>query len=162
MVAEPRQANQAVFALGVNCVIQPRRGWNIGGSFLPDPAEGHGQHYAQRRPTARLSGEGIFLLPSWGKPLSFTLRDIVSLTAADHRIRPLTSWQGELTVFHLGYRYDDFFRILSQLRNEQIITDLLMNESIVRPGTKARCARPGDRPAISCEVRRVDGPAAGF
>lgn len=112
------------------------------------PAEGEAE--------ARLSEATLALLPRLGEPLHFTLREITRVTAKDYRLHLLLASGEELTLFHLGYRYDDFRRVLSRLRNELMIKDLLMHEKLLQAGLKARYVRitgAGIEERGNCELR---------
>ena len=74
--------------------------------------------------------EYLTVFPRFGNVLPFHLRDINEIVAENYRITlPLFS-EEKLVLFNLGYCYEDFVRVLSDLRNEVIIKDLLMNETL--------------------------------
>jgi hypothetical protein len=74
--------------------------------------------------------EHLTVFPKFGNILPFHLRDIIEIDAENYRIiSPLFSKE-TLILFNLGYYFEDFLRILTNLRNEVIIKDLLMNETI--------------------------------
>ncbi|MFO8059083.1 MAG: hypothetical protein R6U70_00280 [Bacillota bacterium] len=106
--------------------------------------------------TARVTEETLDLLPSSGEALLFTLREITDITASDYRLALDLSSGERLILYHLGYQYEDFCRVLSRMRNEMIIGDLLMKESLLTPGMKARYVHEDDeggQEAGDCEVR---------
>jgi len=111
---------------------------------------------AEGEAEARLSGTTLALLPKFGDALLFTLREIARVTAADYRLDLHLSSGQVLTLFHFGYRYDDFHRVLCRLRNELTLKDLLMQESLLRTGLKARYMRTsgaGGEGRGDCEIR---------
>jgi hypothetical protein len=74
--------------------------------------------------------EYLIVFPKFGNILPIHLRDIIEIETEDYRIiLPITSKE-KLILFNLGYYFEDFLRILTNLRNEVIIKDLLMNETV--------------------------------
>jgi hypothetical protein len=77
--------------------------------------------------------EYLTVFPKFGNILPFHLRDINEIETENYRIiLPLVSKE-KLTLFNLGYYFEDFLRVLTNLRNEVIIKDLLMNETVKKP-----------------------------
>jgi hypothetical protein len=77
--------------------------------------------------------EYLTVFPKFGNILPFHLRDINEIETENYRIiLPLVSKE-KLTLFNLGYYFEDFLRALTNLRNEVIIKDLLMNETVKKP-----------------------------
>jgi hypothetical protein len=77
--------------------------------------------------------EYLTVFPNFGNILPFHLRDILEIDADNYRITlPLVSKE-KLILFYLGQCFEDFLRVLTRLRNEVIIKDLLMNETIRKP-----------------------------
>jgi hypothetical protein len=83
---------------------------------------------------ARLDGERLSVLPKLAEPLSVPYRDVVDAAPIDFTLRLALSSGETLTLFGLGYKYEDFVRVFSALRNEVLLKDLLMNESLRRTG----------------------------
>ena len=74
--------------------------------------------------------EYLTVFPKFGNILTFHLRDINEIETENYRIiLPMTSKE-KLILFNLGYYFEDFLRILTNLRNEVNIKDLLMNETV--------------------------------
>ncbi|MCJ7633721.1 hypothetical protein MUP77_15195 [Candidatus Bathyarchaeota archaeon] len=74
--------------------------------------------------------ESLTVLPDFGNILPVQLREILDVNAHGYRITlPLASKE-KLVLFNLGYCYEDFLRVLSNLRNEMTIKDMLMNETV--------------------------------
>ncbi len=90
--------------------------------------------------TARLTAEAFAVMPKFGEALFISLRDVKSLKENDHRLELALSSGEKLTLFHLGYRFDDFTRELRRLRGEMMLKDLLMQEALVRSGLQGSCA----------------------
>lgn len=85
----------------------------------------------------RLEEENISILPKFGEPLFFSLRDILEISEGDYKIHLALSSKEKLILFNLGYRYEDFLRILSKLRNEILLKDMLMHETLRKSGVEA-------------------------
>lgn len=113
--------------------------------------------------TAGGEGEGIVtderlaISPEFGEALGISYRDIGGLAAGDYRVR-VNLMSGEvLVISDLGYRYEDFSRILAGRYNAQLLKDLLMEEKTVRTGIegeytyyRAGCETPAED---ECELR---------
>jgi len=79
---------------------------------------------------AVLDTDGITLLPEFGTSLFFAYRSISELSSGDYIISFSASTGEKITISALGYRFEDFLRILSQKRNEMMIADMLMQETL--------------------------------
>ena len=86
---------------------------------------------------ARLEEENISILPNLGEPLFFSLRDILEISEGDYKIHLTLTSKENLTIFNLGYKYEDFLRILFNLRNEILLKDMLMHETLRKSGMEA-------------------------
>ena len=96
-----------------------------------------GQVTASGEARARVDGESLAISPEAGEALFFSLRDILEISEADYKIHlPLSSREG-LTLFNVGYQYQDLLRNISQLRNEMLLKDMLMNEKLRKSGVQA-------------------------
>lgn len=105
---------------------------------------------------AVLDGESLTVLPVSGEDLSFPLRQILTVEAADYRISLHLAAGEEMTLSGLGYAYEDFLRGLFALRNELFLKDLLMDEKLKRAGTHAEFIATSDgagQARGACEVR---------
>ncbi len=73
----------------------------------------------------------------FGRAHVIAYRNVAGLESRDYRVRvPLVTGE-ELTFYHLGHDHDGFVRDLNDRRNEGIIRDLLMYESVVVEGVRA-------------------------
>ena len=80
-----------------------------------------------------ISKDYLTVYPKFGDVLPLHLRDINLIEAENYCITlPLFSKE-KLTLFNLGRCFEDFQRVLSDLRNEVIIKDMLMNETVRKP-----------------------------
>jgi len=80
-----------------------------------------------------INKEYLTVYPKFGDILPFHLRDISLIEAENYRITLPIFSKEKLILFNLGYCFEDFQRVLSDLRNEVIIKDLLMNETVRKP-----------------------------
>ncbi len=86
---------------------------------------------------ARLTGEALRIEPPFGETLSVPYRDILQLSGSDYKIHVSLNSGDTLTLFNLGYRYEDFLREFSGHRNAIILKDMLVQEKPKRAGIKA-------------------------
>nr|MDO8098621.1 hypothetical protein [Candidatus Njordarchaeota archaeon] len=86
----------------------------------------------------QLKKENLSIHPKRGKLIFLTFRDITEFTEGEYRIYLDLTSREKLTLFNLGYKYEDFLRELSRLRNEVLLKDLLMHEKVKKPGVQAQ------------------------
>lgn len=96
-----------------------------------------GQITASGDAQARLEEENVSLLPKFGEPLFLSLRDILEISESDYKIHLTLTSKEKLTIFNLGYKHEDFLRVLSRLRNEILLKDMLMHETLRKSGVEA-------------------------
>lgn len=96
-----------------------------------------GQVKASGQARARVDEESLAILPEAGETLFFSLRDILDISEGDYKIHLPLSSKEELTLFNVGYQYQDLLRNISQLRNEMLLKDMLMNEKLRKSGVQA-------------------------
>ncbi len=99
--------------------------------------ENDGQEIAGGQSNLLLDAEKLNVVPASGEPLPINYRDIVRLAKADYKVEVDLVSREKLTIFNLGYKFEDFARTFSNLNNEVILKDLLMNETQVKPGVEA-------------------------
>ena len=104
-----------------------------------------------------LDAEKLTVLPTSGDPLLIPYRDIIQLSRAGYKINANLVSKEKLTIFNLGFKYEDFFRNFSNLNNEVILKDLLMNETIHKSGVVADLgyidADKSEKALGQCELR---------
>ena len=61
-------------------------------------------------------------------------RDIIQLSRVGYKIDVKLVSKENLTISNLGLKFEDFFRNFSNLNNDVILKDLLMNETIHKSG----------------------------
>src|SRR5271157_6063999 len=79
-----------------------------------------------------VSKEYLTIIPKFGTVLPFHLREIEAFEAAGFKLTLAMFSKEKLVLFDLGHCFEDFQRVLGDLRNEVIIKDLLMNETIIK------------------------------
>ncbi|MGI6114087.1 MAG: hypothetical protein ACOYEJ_08235 [Mahellales bacterium] len=112
-------------------------------------AEGSGQ--------ARLDEEKLMVIPEFDIPFPIPYQDIVSITLGDYRLKLILSSGETLTLYNLGYKYEDFSRDITRLRNQVLIKDLLMEEAYSGVSVKAQLTSLNPVTGLSttmlCEAR---------
>jgi len=104
-----------------------------------------------------LDAEKLTVLPTSGDPLLIPYRDIIQLSRSGYKINTNLVSKEKLTIFNLGFKFEDFFRNFSNLNNEVILKELLMNETIHKSGVAADLgyidAAKSEKPLGQCELR---------
>jgi hypothetical protein len=95
--------------------------------------DANGKQVATGECKGTIRKEYLIVYPKFGSVLPFHLREINQIAAQNYRITLPTVSNEKLILFDLGECYEDFARILADLRNEVIIKDLLMNETVRKP-----------------------------
>lgn len=85
---------------------------------------------------AQISENDFSLLPKFGEAFFCPLRDIVSISDNDYKISLVLSSKEILTLSSLGYKHEDFLRILSKLYNKLILDDMLITDTLRKSGIK--------------------------
>jgi hypothetical protein len=88
----------------------------------------------------KLEEQTLSLAPRSGKAIYFSLIDIIDVVSSDYRVSLDLSSGEKLSIYDLGYKYEDFVRTLFALRNEMILKHLLMNETVKKSGVQAQVA----------------------
>lgn len=96
-----------------------------------------GQETSSGEALARLEEENLAILPRFGEALFLSYRDILDISEGDCEIRITLNSKEALLLSNLGYRYEDFLRVLSKLRNEVLLEDMLVQENLRISGVKA-------------------------
>lgn len=97
-----------------------------------------GQALENGEADVRLAEENISILPKFEQPLFFSFRDILDISEGDYKIHLTLTSKEKLTIFDLGYKYEDFLRIFLRLRNEIILEDMLIKENLRKSGVKGK------------------------
>jgi hypothetical protein len=96
-----------------------------------------GKQTAGGEAQAQLDEENLSILPKFGEALRIPLRDISLITLSNYTIELTLTSKEKLTLSKLGQGLEDFFRSTSQLRNEVMLKDMLMTETVVKAGAQA-------------------------
>lgn len=99
--------------------------------------ENDDQEISQGKSNLLLDVEKLNLLPESSEPLLIPYRDIIQISRVGYKIEVRLVSKEKLTIFNLGYKFEDFFSNFANLNNEIIIKDLLMNETIIKSGIGA-------------------------
>ena len=97
----------------------------------------NGREIASGDAQVRLGEENISILPKFGEVLFISYRDIFEVSDKDYKIYLALSSGEKLILSNLGYKYEDFLRYLSKLRNEMLLKDMLMQETLKKSGVEA-------------------------
>jgi hypothetical protein len=92
---------------------------------------------ARGESTVLLDSEKLTVLPASGEPLVVSYRDISAILRGDYRIDLGLISKEKLTLSDLGRKFEDFLRNLTNLNNEVVLKDLLMNETLLKSGLEA-------------------------
>ena len=84
-----------------------------------------------------LEKEYLTLKPKLGSALLVSYRDLISVKSEDYKIKLALDQNNCIIITKLGYQYDTFLKNLTGLRNEIILQDLLMYESLRKSGYTA-------------------------
>lgn len=105
----------------------------------------------------KLSTESLQIIPKLKEPLFITFRDIVEFYEDDYKLILILTSLEKITIFDLGYKFEDCVRIFSRLYNELMLKDLLMKEALRKTGTDAEFLWLGEKGEIknngNCEIR---------
>ncbi|MBE3090460.1 MAG: hypothetical protein IMZ45_05440 [Actinobacteria bacterium] len=85
----------------------------------------------------RLQEESLTISGKKLEPLLVTYRNIAGIDAQNYRIDLILYTNEKISLYDLGYNYENSFRDLSRLRNETVIKDLLMKENLLKSGVEA-------------------------
>jgi len=97
----------------------------------------NGEKIASGDGQARLDGENLSILPRFDETLFSPFRDILAISERDYKIHLTLTSKEKLTIFNLGHKHEDFLRVLSRLRNEILLKDMLMHETLRKSGVEA-------------------------
>jgi len=84
-----------------------------------------------------LTQDSFSVFPEGWGTYCFTYREVIDLNFADYRFELVFAGDKKLQIFNLGYQYEDFIRIFIKLRNEMLLKDLLLQETLKKSGFEA-------------------------
>ena len=106
---------------------------------------------------ARLDEQYLILTVQFGEPILLAYTDIIGISDYDDKVDLFLSSKEKLNLWGLGYQYEDFLFQLYKLRNEVLLTYLLMQESQVQPGFEAKYSQTDSNGQVSqsgnCQIR---------
>jgi len=79
--------------------------------------------------TVQLDEETLTIMPRFGDLISLHFRDIIDISDVDYQVQMSLESDQTLTVFDLGYNFEDFVIKLYRLRNQVLLKDMLMDET---------------------------------
>jgi hypothetical protein len=79
---------------------------------------------------SRLYEENLTILPPSGSVLMIPYREILEISESDYQLHLSLSSKEKIRLSYLGTYYDDFKRTITNLRNEVLLKDLLMHETL--------------------------------
>lgn len=92
--------------------------------------DSNGKQTAAGESNIQLYEDSVSVLPEFGQSIIFSYRDIININPDNYKIHLVLTSNEVLTLSNLGYTFEDFLRVLLKMRNQVIIIDLLMNESL--------------------------------
>jgi len=123
---------------------------------LLDPA---GAKAESSKASVRFNDTALSISPVSGSPLLFFLRDIASIESKDYQVQ-LSLRTGEgIVLGELGYKFEDFIRLLTQALNEVTLKDLLVSEHAQNISPDAEFSFSGEKGGSSagkCRLRLYD------
>jgi hypothetical protein len=105
----------------------------------------------------KLEEQTLSFAPKSGEAIYLSLIDIINIVPADYRVSLDLSSGEKLSIYDLGFKFEDFVHTLFALRNEMVLKYLLMNEAVKKSGVQAEVAytNPEGEPKFfdHCEPR---------
>ena len=74
----------------------------------------------------------VKIVPTMGEPITFSPREILEFAEGDYVINLLLTSKEKLVLSKLGINFENFSRVLSKARNDVVMKDMLMQESLRR------------------------------
>lgn len=109
---------------------------------------------------ATLDSNYLTVVPDIGESMVFSYIDILGIAEEDYKITLFLTSKEKLTLFGLGYRYEDFLRAIFRLRNELYMKYLLMDERLRESDIEAEFTlfdeNAEELHGGSCELRLYD------
>lgn len=104
----------------------------------------------------RLTPSSIKISSPLSPPLEISYEDITSIVSRDYKIRIKLFSDDVIVIGDLGYKYEDALRELIKSRNEFILKNMLISNSLVKSGYKADISVEREDGRIDysdCEIR---------
>lgn len=99
----------------------------------------------------RIDEENVSIIPKMGEAILFSPREILEFAEGEYAINLLLTSKEKLALTKLGINFENFSRVLSKTRNDVVMKDMLMQESLVLGGLKGSYEYMGK--SGNCELR---------
>jgi len=86
---------------------------------------------------AKLDEENLSIISKFSEAFLIHFRDILEISESDYKLNCRLSSKEELIIYNLGYHHEDFLRVFIKLRNQLLLKDMLMDETLRKSGTEA-------------------------
>lgn len=90
---------------------------------------------------AQIDKEHLTVLSESGNALVFPLRELVQIEEKEYHLFLPFTFNQQLNLFNLGFKFEDFTRTLSKCHHEIIMQDMLVKENIRKKDVTAEYAR---------------------
>ena len=115
------------------------------------------QEISKGKAQAHIEKEKLSLLSETGEALVFPFRELVEIDDKDYHLFLGFTFNEQLDLFNLGFKFDDFIRVLTKNHQEIILQDMLVREKLRLKDVEANFTRfnpEGEqRSAGKCEIR---------
>ena len=115
------------------------------------------QEIAKGKAQAHIEKEKLSLLTETGEALVFPFRDLLEIDDKDYHLFLGFTFDEQLELFNLGFKFDDFVRVLTKNYQEIILQDMLVREKLRIKDIEANFTRfnpEGEQSSAGkCEVR---------
>lgn len=115
------------------------------------------QEISKGKAQAHIEKEKLSLLTETGEALVFPFRELVEINDKDYHLFLGFTFNEQLDLFNLGFKFDDFVRVLTKNHQEIILQDMLVQEELRLKDIEANFTRfnpEGEqRSAGKCEIR---------
>ncbi|MBA7704713.1 hypothetical protein ES703_113531 [subsurface metagenome] len=105
----------------------------------------------------RLDKENLSILPEFNNTIFSPLREIIKFEAREYKIFLSLLAGDKIVLSKLGYKFEDFLRVFSKMKNELLLKDMLMYESLKKSGVKAELIhlneKGDEQQKDECELR---------
>jgi hypothetical protein len=91
----------------------------------------------------RIDEENVSIIPKMGEPVFFSPREILEFAEGDYIINLLLTSKERLVLSKLMPNFENFSRILSKARNDVVMKDMLMQESLIVGGLEKKIEEMG-------------------
>lgn len=116
-----------------------------------------GQEISKGKAQAHIEKEKLSLFTEAGEALVFPFRELVEINDKDYHLFLGFTFNEQLDLFNLGFKFDDFVRVLTKNHQEIILQDMLVQEKLRLKDAAANFARfnpKGEQCSTGkCEIR---------